>query len=1292
MLLFNWIPFAESGQKLSGSVIKSVVTCAEKNDLEAIREILTKNPGLVNGKDRGGTPIILQAFLFAVDKFEVVKAFADAGANGNMSRVLKLIADEEASEIDGKKENYYRLIQFLLNHGVDFNVCLIQFISEKWKKFPAMQSLVIRRAQAVDNLVIGGSKVEKYIHENKHLIHEMAFLPVGDGVYSEGGLDDSSTENTPAQYPECTAPPKLNAIRTISKEQALQSLFRLLKQNEPDEDLLKILLAMYPETVLDQADDDDCTPLYYAAVGGNYLCAKQLLEAGHSAEKLNPRRGKPDAITVVAQKGYSVVMELLLDRGAPADGYEGAIGLPLKAAIEYNHESVVKLLLERSSQCAQVGSRHTRALALSVDQIFGTVDEDQRYKLWLTVEKKLHEQKNAWQELIDSKTEQQAYQRCQDGMPPVPHGLYPLHLMLLQGEAALPVVRLSLENGCCLPFLDDTDKNGLSPLMIACQNGWSGLVSTLLDYHADVNKHATVAPYPTALMLAVQKGNEHVVKKLLDAGAMLHRRDAKNRLARDYVVAGNEQVKRLINSLEQQLQTLSSPLASSYLQAKKARKDSGLQLSKRSMATQVSFPSEVEREYQQQTEAQLAKQRHRIADLEIRIQDLSKPLGEPADAPEESLLDMVDKWSETKTKNEYKELHKKNIHRGRYAEEAKKTASRLSAENCRLKEHLSTMKKKHEFELEQLVSELESTLLHLKKAQSKQDALEAKYKLLHQYTVGFRRKAVSLCGAEPLAGLTSRPVVSESLLAILPERVRRQLVLLDMAEIVPPEMLDTVDQYEWSFDVKPGNKPALPAMFPAEAAACFPDVYVLLKSLSDKTGSELSVFDADFIIWYKWFIDPLMVLAESGYDYQLASSPDAEPNVNLIWPQHLYCIDEMFDNASVECERMTRAINTLKRNISELTDFATTKNKKGMCFKAYRLSCSVFSYLSYAKKAALFQQEIPLAFSEEQLTHILDCIQSSHLPNAEAFGVELDSEETLKSCSLSEVFLSSWVTSQLDVIGRLDIRKKSRFSPVSAVDEGTVSGGKMALAGYLLGDLDAFFLDQTIKFAEQSITLCNNPVKVIETVKDCTSCMNWEKRGKELTLHVCGDNEEGELEKLKILALADQFGTDIERAKSLLNVLEKEFRECHLHRYIYCCYQEFLEELICKQVSNMLVEKLADYNQEAGYSDILEMGQITGTHLYKLEKMNRERIKKGTEFFIDILTGNTGMAVLQIPEESEEAGLVRIDDYVSPVMHRLFPDYGNHLSPLYAAIEEKVKQALWRIRQGMRQARAEDDR
>lgn len=95
---------------------------------------------------------------------------------------------------------------------------------------------------------------------------------------------------------------------------------------------------------------------------------------------------------------------------------------------------------------------------------------------------------------------------------------------------AIDLVQRLLETGA---YVNITDKQGMTPLLLAAQVGDAGVVQLLLQAQSDVNGRS--ADGFTPLMFATQAGNASVMRMLIDAGADTAARNVRGQRAFDLV-------------------------------------------------------------------------------------------------------------------------------------------------------------------------------------------------------------------------------------------------------------------------------------------------------------------------------------------------------------------------------------------------------------------------------------------------------------------------------------------------------------------------------------------------------------------------------------------------------------------------------------------------------------------------------------------------------------------------------------------------------------------------------------
>lgn len=129
----------------------------------------------------------------------------------------------------------------------------------------------------------------------------------------------------------------------------------------------------------------------------------------------------------------------------------------------------------------------------------------------------LAEQKR-WQELTKELDERKT------SPPPQPDGTTALHWAVHHEQ--LDVVQLLLEKGW---QADRKNDYGISPLILACENGNPAIIRELINAGADPQQ--TIPGKVTPLMIASRSGNAESVKLLLQAGARVNHRERRGQTA-----------------------------------------------------------------------------------------------------------------------------------------------------------------------------------------------------------------------------------------------------------------------------------------------------------------------------------------------------------------------------------------------------------------------------------------------------------------------------------------------------------------------------------------------------------------------------------------------------------------------------------------------------------------------------------------------------------------------------------------------------------------------------------------
>ncbi|XP_047246929.1 ankyrin repeat and protein kinase domain-containing protein 1 [Girardinichthys multiradiatus] len=234
-----------------------------------------------------------------------------------------------------------------------------------------------------------------------------------------------------------------------------------------------------------QGDEDQWTPLHFAAQNGDDRTIRLLLEKGAVADAQEKAGWMP--LHLACQNGHETVVRLLLSRlseDSIVDQEEDEGKTPLHLACSYGHLTIVKLLLARGADPNATDYSFSTALHLAAEQGYNRV-----VRLLVTYEVKtdisdirgytplhlaaLKGHAGICRQLLslganpNSKTDQ---------------GWTPIHLAALRGHEAV-VVLLESKGGS----VNLKGQNGWTPLHLACHQGESEVVAKLLGAKADPN-------------------------------------------------------------------------------------------------------------------------------------------------------------------------------------------------------------------------------------------------------------------------------------------------------------------------------------------------------------------------------------------------------------------------------------------------------------------------------------------------------------------------------------------------------------------------------------------------------------------------------------------------------------------------------------------------------------------------------------------------------------------------------------------------------------------------------------
>ena len=133
----------------------------------------------------------------------------------------------------------------------------------------------------------------------------------------------------------------------------------------------KVLLCQVHDLTIALASKDSYlqTPLYLAALYGNFGMAKLLLDKGSDVNTLNTQNGHGlTALWIASSRGHEQIVRLLLDNGADVNAVCGQWGTALQVASSSGHDQIVRLLLDNGADVNAQDDRWPTALYVASER------------------------------------------------------------------------------------------------------------------------------------------------------------------------------------------------------------------------------------------------------------------------------------------------------------------------------------------------------------------------------------------------------------------------------------------------------------------------------------------------------------------------------------------------------------------------------------------------------------------------------------------------------------------------------------------------------------------------------------------------------------------------------------------------------------------------------------------------------------------------------------------------------------------------------------------------------------
>lgn len=266
-----------------------------------------------------------------------------------------------------------------------------------------------------------------------------------------------------------------------------------------DADALQSLITSVSD--INTTDESGETALVKAVESGSVNAVRFLLERRADPNSANARHETP--LGQAVWTGSEEIVALLLAAGADPDGYGHGATTPLMVAAHTGHEAIARRLLEAGADVKAATTEGGTALHRAAGQ-----GRTQLARL-----------------LMDRGADVNA---VTDG------GYSPLHRAIRQ--AKMGTVRLFLANKA---DVNARTRDGRTPLLEAVLHGRARLVDVFLAAKADPNAsfegrdplRDDLEPGTTCLMVAAHQGKLDVVKRLIEAGAVVSATNQRGRTA-----------------------------------------------------------------------------------------------------------------------------------------------------------------------------------------------------------------------------------------------------------------------------------------------------------------------------------------------------------------------------------------------------------------------------------------------------------------------------------------------------------------------------------------------------------------------------------------------------------------------------------------------------------------------------------------------------------------------------------------------------------------------------------------
>ncbi len=444
---------------------------------------------------------------------------------------------------------------------------------------------------------------------------------------------------------------------------------------------------------------------------GEYSETKNILQKIPTVfeQRLTPQA--IDSVLDACKRGYSIIMETLLEYGCSVNLASEATGTTLlMAAAEKNQKTVLETLFKYTPDIWAQNRQGDTAK----DLLLNTLKmNEQDYCPSLTV--LIEYEKGARQcldaclyETSDSNllNLRERIDALKTSLPPQQCILVPLLVRCKNDQDAMPMLQAWLESKYGAQIVDQQDADGKTPLMVAAQKNFVRCISELVKCRAVLECKDNQGF--TALTYACLEGKMPAVTTLLDSGA---NRDTKDNSGRNITtIIGNspwrQRVEKLFLPVFVDTDAFNGLLAQYLVQCEAKRKtassaESAAGLSHNKKQKEKEKEKEKDSAKDSALQEQLRKAWKRVAELETRVHDLALQVTREPSKEDISYYDLE------RLRQAYLIALESKHDAQKLAVEAKQTAQKLSAENFKLKEDLSRERHYNELQRKSLLRELE---------------------------------------------------------------------------------------------------------------------------------------------------------------------------------------------------------------------------------------------------------------------------------------------------------------------------------------------------------------------------------------------------------------------------------------------------------------------------------------------------------------------------------------------------------------------------------------------------------